>query len=102
MKTKTQHTPGPWSTTWADDPLEQNRYVVDQNNMLIADCYADSDDPVGLPSPREYQENARLIAQAPRMVGILKYVYGRLPEHDTKSMAQIRAVILDATGEKLK
>lgn len=66
--TNTQYTSAPWTTTWADNPLEQDRYVVDQNNVLIADCYADSAEDLGLPQTWEYQANARLIAAAPELL----------------------------------
>ena len=93
MKTETQHTPGPWFCDFGAD----SAYIVEDDGTLVAELQT----TLNTTARAHLEANARLIAQAPRMVDVLKYVYGRLPEHDTKSMAQIRAVILDATGEEL-
>ncbi len=48
------------------------RYVVDQDNVLIADCYADSMDDVGLPAVYEYKKISKRIAMLPDLVRLLK------------------------------
>ena len=52
------------SDTWR---VEGGRYVVSSDDVLIADCYADSAMDFGLPQPSEYRANARLIAKSRQM-----------------------------------
>jgi hypothetical protein len=39
---------------------DKGRLVVDQDNALIADCYADTSDPLGI--PQDYKKMAKRIA----------------------------------------
>src|ERR1019366_9789396 len=39
--------------------VEEGRYVVSSDDVLIADCYADTHLELGLPSKQEYRANAR-------------------------------------------
>jgi hypothetical protein len=59
------------SGTWR---VEDGRYVVSTDNVLIADCYADSAMDFGLPEPSEYRANARLIAKSPQMATFINLV----------------------------
>lgn len=45
----------------------KDRYILDSENTLIADCFADSAWGFGLPDRPERAKNARLIAKAPRL-----------------------------------
>ena len=54
--------------------VEDGRYVVSSDDVLIADCYADSAMDFGLPEPSEYRANARLIAKAPQMATFVNLV----------------------------
>src|ERR1017187_1570509 len=54
--------------------VEEGRYVVSSDDVLIADCYADSAMDFGLPEPSEYQANARLIAKSPQMATLVNLV----------------------------
>lgn len=47
------------------------RYVVNQNNELIADCFADSSDEVGLLEYAVARRHARRIAMLPDMERLL-------------------------------
>lgn len=51
----------------------KGRCVVDQDNVLIADCYADTADPLGL--PQDYKKLAKRIALLPEMERALREVY---------------------------
>src|ERR1019366_5932191 len=42
--------------------VDDGSYVVSSDDVLIADCYADTAMDFGLPEPSEYRANARLIA----------------------------------------
>jgi len=42
--------------------------------------------------------NFKLMAAAPELLETLKYVLGRLPAHDTKSISQCNAAIAKAEG----
>jgi len=66
------HTPGPWRTTEQDEDIA--RYVVSENNVLIADCYADTHLDFGLPEEKEYRANARLIAATPKLLKAAKKI----------------------------
>ena len=48
------------------------RYVVNQEGMLVADCYADSADRVGLPDNLEYKRLTKRIAMLPELVELLE------------------------------
>jgi hypothetical protein len=54
--------------------VEDRRYVVSSDDVLIADCYADSAMDFGLPEPSEYRANARLIAKSPQMATFVNLV----------------------------
>jgi len=54
--------------------VEDGRYVVSDDDVLIADCYADSAMDFGLPEPNEYRGNARLIAKSPQMATFVNLV----------------------------
>lgn len=69
-----QHTPGPWKATALHG--DSKRAVTNADNVLVADCYADTHEDLGLPV--EYKANARLIAAAP---DLLDAVYALLDEH---------------------
>jgi len=49
--------------------------VVDESNVLIADCYADSALDVGLPSVKQARANAKLISAAPDLYRIVKFLH---------------------------
>jgi hypothetical protein len=51
--------------------------VVDQDNALIADCYADTSDPLGI--PQDYKKMAKRIALLPDMERALREVYNSIP-----------------------
>jgi hypothetical protein len=59
---------------WEAWRVEDGRYVVSSDDVLIADCYADSAMDFGLPEPSEYRVNARLIAKSPQMVTFVNIV----------------------------
>ncbi len=56
---------------------DKRRAVVDQDNVLIADCYADSEYEHGL--PEDYKKLARRIAMLPDMERALYEVYDYIP-----------------------
>lgn len=56
---------------------DKGRYVVDQNNTLIADCYADSNSSLRLPA--NYKKLAKRIALLPDMERALREVYDLIP-----------------------
>ena len=60
-----------YSDNWR---VKDGRYVVSRDDVLIADCYADSAMNFGLPEPSEYQANARLIAKSPQMATFVNLV----------------------------
>ncbi len=64
---KTKHDSGTWR-------VEEGRYVVSSDEVLVADCYADSAMDFGLPEPSEYRANARLIAKSPQMATFVNLV----------------------------
>ena len=41
------------------------------------------------------QKNAAIISEAPSLLATLKYIEGRLPARDTKSISQARARIME-------
>lgn len=57
---------------------DKGRYVVDQNNTLIADCYADSALDVLVPE-EDYKNLAKRIAMLPDMERALREVYDSIP-----------------------
>jgi hypothetical protein len=59
------------SDTWR---VEEGRYVVSSDDVLIADCYADTHLELGLPSKQEYRANARLIAKSPQMAAFVNLI----------------------------
>src|ERR1019366_6693545 len=59
------------SDTWR---VEDGRYVVSSDDVLIVDCYADSAMDFGLPEASEYRANARLIAKSPQMATFVNLV----------------------------
>ena len=60
-------TSGDWFIYESENETEQGRYVLNQERVLIADCYADTHLEFDIPNKAAYQSNARLIAQAPRL-----------------------------------
>ena len=48
---------------------------------------------------KQWVKDARLIATAPELLDVLKYISGRIPAGDTKSIHCIEAVIAKAEGE---
>lgn len=56
---------------------DRGRYVVDQDNVLIADCYADS--PCDVEIPMDYKKLAKRIALLPEMERALREVYDSIP-----------------------
>lgn len=58
-----------WSTRPLDDDL--HRYVVDQDNVLVADCYPDAWDDYGLPSVSQAIARAKRIALLPKLEALL-------------------------------
>src|SRR5258708_29077097 len=55
-----------WHVFESDD-RDNGRYVLDEGNNLVADCFADTHMGFGLPDRPEYLRNARLIAKAPKL-----------------------------------
>jgi hypothetical protein len=96
MKTPS-HTPGPWRVVlesvdpeWAVVTTQGGRIVT---NVNLEGGITDAGKPAIMPR----DANARLIAAAPDLLAVLRYIEGRLPAHDTKSIAQARAAIRKAT-----
>jgi hypothetical protein len=84
---------------WKVEPYrgEKGRIVVDQDNVLIADCYADCDCSLGV--PEDYEKLAKRIALLPEMERALRKVYDSIPwYHPSHTRC---AVILDKL-DKLK
>mgnify|MGYP003604995642 CR=1 FL=1 len=102
------HTPGPWigidpktkmfrsSKGWSVDKERCSHMSAPISAKGGPVCFVVTDD---WEKKAELHANAQLIAAAPEMLGILQYIEGRIPSGDTKSIAQIRAVISKATGE---
>lgn len=75
----TTRTPGSWHTEPdPDDGGVSRRYVVSEDGVLIADCYADSPHDLGLPSVAEVKGNAAILAAAPALEKSLKDLSERL------------------------
>jgi len=68
-------TSGPW---YVSDQVEDKRFVVDDDGLLIADTYADSHLDFGLPSLDDFESNATLIAAAPELLETLEEVLADL------------------------
>ena len=89
-------TPGKWN-------VQDGRYVVSEDNVLIADCYADSPLDFALPDKPEYRANARITATAPTMLEVLENVAARWDKDDDRDApelgAAIRNVIKKAKGQ---
>lgn len=81
----------------ADYDGEKARYVVDQDNVLIADCYAYTAASFGL--PENYKKLAKRIAMLPEMERALREVYDSIP-WDHRAHTRV-ASILDKI-DKLK
>ncbi len=67
-------------TQWhvdADDP----RYVVDENDVLVADCYADTAQDFGVPDLEDIAKNAKLIAAAPELLERLDWILEFIGQH---------------------
>jgi hypothetical protein len=64
----------PTNQDWDTWRVEVGRYVVSSDDVLIADCYADSAMDFGLPEPSEYRVNARLITKSPQMATFVNLV----------------------------
>ena len=63
MKTKTEHTPGPWHI----NTLEKSPHTVHAAGGCVAECHGRPEKPVSGYSTAEREANARLIARAPEM-----------------------------------
>ena len=96
------HTPGPWmvegpSKPTADTPMGGDFAILDGGTNIIAETFR----TVGVDSYRPAEANARLIAAAPELLGLLikcrRALSGLL---DEKRLAEIDAAITKATGAK--
>lgn len=56
---------------------DAGRFVVDQDDVLIADCYADTPSRHGL--PQDYKKLAKRISLLPDMERALREVYDSIP-----------------------
>lgn len=75
----TQPKSGEWRVYEEDT---DSRYVVDAENTLIADCFADTHMPFGLPDRDDRIRNAHIIAQAPKMREFIALVAGMATESE--------------------
>lgn len=64
-----------WKTTEGEG--DKGRYVVNQDNVLIADCFADTSSYLNLPS--NYKKLAKRIALLPEMEQALRDTYDAIP-----------------------
>ncbi len=81
-----KHTPGPWK-------FNVNGQLQAGKHGLHLGTFSES---CGLGDAAE--ANKALIAAAPQMLSTLEYVWGRIPEHDGKSISQIKHAIAVARG----
>lgn len=58
-------------TQWHVD-ADNARYVVDDNDVLVADCFADTVEDFGVPDLDDVAKNARLIAASPELLAALE------------------------------
>ena len=79
--------------------VEGGRYVVSSDDVLIADCYADSALDFGLPEPGKYRANARLIAAAPELLKVLKSVAARWDKIDDLDAPELGVAIRAAISK---
>ena len=94
------YTPGPWKVREKPVSSGCKAKVECLAGYVVAEAF--SSPSCSIPYKelwKEAEANAQLIAAAPEMLGILQYIEGRIQSGDTKSIAQIRAVISKATGE---
>lgn len=108
MKTKTQHTPGPWVTWEWPKPNVDGPYL--KINVRHKSQYADG--PVLAiveaahithEADEQTRANARLIASAPELLEAAKLALGVLEyssETDGTTAKVLRAAIAKASGEK--
>lgn len=89
---KTKHTPGPWFYDFGAD----SAYITEDDGTLVAELQT----TLNTTARADLEANARLMAAAPDLLATLRYISGRLPAHDTKSIANAEAAIYKATGEK--
>lgn len=82
----TKHTPGPWHCY---QPKDSPRQITDGEMRICT-----------MTNRSQEIANARLIAAAPELLEALKYIEGRLPERDTKSIGCARAAIDKALGNR--
>lgn len=79
--------------------VEGGRYVVSSDDVLIADCYADSEMDFGLPEPSEYRANAGLIAAAPELLEVLKSVAARWDKGNDQDAPEVGTAIRAAISK---
>ena len=91
MKTKKQHTPGPWH--FEDDALYEIKDV--KNGQILAEVYAVN--TVNAFDP-EQEANAALIAAAPTMLGELRDAVAALERGDLPNVGDMKEAIEKAEG----
>jgi hypothetical protein len=84
------HTPGPWRV---ERPFQEpGVYVSAPTTELVAKMFAPD-------RPEQMEANARLIAAAPEMLHVLRYLAAQSRGHSPDAMVRIRDVIAKATGQ---
>lgn len=81
----------PKKEKWRVIPLcgDKQRAVVDQDNVLIADCYADAFEAIGIPEEAEYKRNAKRIAMLPELVSVLEVAELWISKHNSISCGSL-------------
>ena len=86
MKTKTQHTPGPWAVSPYNNVTSRNGTIAKTEQM------PGNDDS-------ERESNANLIASAPDMFDALQAIVDAFGDQDSLLIDQCKAALSKAKGE---
>lgn len=98
MENQGQHTPGEWTVSYSDDE-DNERYVISNEGVLIADCYADTPLDLGLPGKEEFRKNARLIAAAPELLEAAADLLSAKDRTNQSLRDALRRAVLKAGGK---